>query len=230
MVAFIPGSGNMSRREVKNGRELPESQQVFRCWVEVRERANGSVRRLPLNGVAKIHIPRTKNEAQKPNEEILQLKDGTATLEAKSIQHLAAQLRLTYPDDAYERTLHWERDRESEVRRAESINKLSEILLPRAYLEALYVIQAELERAQPDSKFSDAELERAAAGRGIALIDSGEWIQRDTWVHFPSSWIRQILERFASGETSLLEERGGRVATRRRKKGATSRSANADVS
>ena len=47
--------------------------------------------------------------------------------------------------------------------------------------------------------------------RGIALIDSGKWKQRDTWVHFPSSWIRQILERFASGETSLLEESGARV-------------------
>jgi len=29
---------------------------------------------LPINGVTKIHIPRTKNEAQKPNEEILQLR------------------------------------------------------------------------------------------------------------------------------------------------------------
>lgn len=220
----------MSRREVKNGKEMRESQQVFRYWVEVRERLNGSVRHLPLNGVSKIHIPRTKKEAQKPNEEILQLKDGTATLEAKSIQDLAAQLRARYPDDAYERTLHWERDREAEVRRAEAIKKLGEILLPRAYLEALYIIQSKLEGEKPDSKISDAERERTAASRGIALIDSGKWKQRDTWVHFPSSWIRQILERFASGETSLLEESGARVATRCRKKGATSRSARASAS
>jgi hypothetical protein len=220
----------MLRREVRNGKKSPESQQVFRYWVEVRELANGSARNLPLNGVTKVHIPRTKKETQKPNEEILQLKDGSATLEANCIQDLAAQLRARYPDDAYEHTLHWRRDREAEARRAEATDKLSEILLPRAYLEALYVIQAELERPGPGSKLSDAELERAAATRGIALIDSDEWKQRDTWVHLPSSWIRQILGRFASGEVSLLEDSAARVATRRRKKRATSRSASANAS
>jgi hypothetical protein len=219
----------MSKRGAKNGRELPDRQKVFRCWVEVRERANGSARHLPINGVTKIHIPRSKKEPQKPNEEILQLRDGAATLEAKSVEDLAAQLRARYPDDAYERTLHWERDREAEVQRAEGAKKLSEILLPRAYLEALYVIQAELERAESGSKLSDAEQERAAASRGIALIDSGKWKQRDTWVHFPSSWIREILGRFASGEISLFEESAARVATRRCKKRATSRSASADA-
>jgi hypothetical protein len=208
----------MSGRAVKNGQELPESQQIFRYWVEVRESANGSARHLPLYGVTKIHIPRKKKKAQEANEEILQLKDGAATLEAKSVQDLAAQLRARYPDDAYERTLHWERDCEAEVQRAEAIKKLSEILVPRAYLEALYVIQVELEAVEPGSKLSDAELERAAATRGVALIDSGKWKQRDTWVHFPSSWIREILERVASGETALLEESAASVATRRRKK------------
>jgi len=217
----------MSSRGVSNKKELPESQQVLRCWIEVREQASGSVRHLPINQITKIHIPRTKKEAQKPSEEILQLTDGQGTLEAKSIEDLAGQLRARYPDDVYERTLHWERDREAEVRRAEAMNKLSEILLPRVYLEALYVIQTELERAEPTSNLSDVELERAAANRGIALIDSGGWKQRDTRVHFPSSWIRQMLERFASGEISLLEENSTRVAARRRKKRATSRSESA---
>jgi hypothetical protein len=84
-------------------------------------------------------------------------------------------------------------------------------------VHALYVIQAEFERPGPGSKLLDAEMERAAASRGIALIDAGEWEQRDTWVRFPSSWIRQILGRFASGEVSLLEESAAPVATRRRK-------------
>jgi hypothetical protein len=40
--------------------------------------------------------------------------------------------------------------------------------------------------------------------RGSAdFRDAGKWKQSDTWVHFPSSWIRTILERFASGETTL---------------------------
>jgi hypothetical protein len=220
----------MSKKEVKDGEESPKSQQILRCWVEVRERADGPARCLPLNGVTKIHIPRTKKEAQKPNEEILQLTDGPVILEAKSIQDLSAQLRARYPDDVYERTLHWKRDREAEVRRAEAINELSKILLPRAYLEALYVIQAELERVEPGSELSDAELERAAAKGGIALIDSGAWKQHDTGVHFPSSWIRQILQRFASGQTSILEESAARKGIRRHKKRTASRSAYANAS
>lgn len=42
------------------------------------------------------------NEAQKPTEETLQLKDGSATLDAKSLDDLATQLRERYPDEAYE--------------------------------------------------------------------------------------------------------------------------------
>lgn len=209
---------------------MPESKQIFRYWVEVREHGNGIVRHLPINGVTKIHIPRTKKEVQKPNEEILQLKDGLDTLEASNIQDLAVQLRARYPDEAYERKLHLERDREAEVQRADAINKLSEILLPRAYLEALYVIGAELERAEPGSGLSDAELEQAAASQGIALVDSGKWKQHDTLVHFPSSWIRQILEMFACGQLSLIEEPAARVAPRSRKKRATSRTASANAS
>jgi len=79
-----------------------------------------------------------------------------------------------------------ERDREAEVRRAEAINELTEILLPRAYLEALYVIQAELERAEPGS--SSQTRNWSVLPLVAALIDSGKWKQRDTWVHFPSSW------------------------------------------
>jgi len=86
------------------------------------------------------------------------------------------------------------------------MNSLAEILVPRAYLEALYVILAELEREGADPKVPDTELEREAARRGIAIIDSGKWKQRDTSIHLPPSWIRELLEKFASGEMSLLDE------------------------
>lgn len=107
---------------------LPENRRIFRYWVEVREVTDGSVRNLPLTAIAKIHIPRRKKEAQRPTEEILQLKDGSATLEAKSLDDLAAQLRDRYPDGAYERTLHQERDCEAEVRRAEALHQLAKIV------------------------------------------------------------------------------------------------------
>ena len=96
----------MRKTTEKRPLDRPRDEQIFRYWVEVLELKNGSVRILPLNAVAKIHIPRRKNEAQKPTEEILQLKDGSATLEAKSLDDIAGQLRERYPDPAYERTLH----------------------------------------------------------------------------------------------------------------------------
>jgi len=108
----------------------------------------------------------------------------------------------------------------------DAADRLAEILLPHAYLEALYVVEAELER-QGKSDVSDAVLEKAAATRGIALIDAGKWKQRDTWVHLPPSWVRQILELFIRGELSL---RGPSPTTSlrhepNRSKGRTSRTA-----
>jgi hypothetical protein len=79
--------------------------------------------------VAKVHIPRSKKETQKPTEEILRLKDGLATIEAKSLNDLAAQLRDRYPDGAYERTLHQQRDFQAEERRSEAINGLIQLIV-----------------------------------------------------------------------------------------------------
>jgi hypothetical protein len=66
--------------------------------VEVLELKNGSVRNLPLSAVWKIHNPRRKNEAQRPREDVLQMKDGSTTLEAKSLDDPASQLRQRYPE------------------------------------------------------------------------------------------------------------------------------------
>ncbi len=120
--------GTRLQTESMNSKELPENKRIFRYWVEVRDLTNGSVRNLPLTAVAKIHIPRSKKEGQRPTEEILQLKDGSATLEAKSLDDLAAQLRERYPDGAYERTLHQERNWEAEVRREEALHQLAKIV------------------------------------------------------------------------------------------------------
>jgi len=116
---------------------VPDSEQVFRYWVEVLELKNGLVRNLPLKAIAKIHIPRKKSEPQRPREEILQLTDGAETLEAKSLDDLAGQLRQRYPDETYRRTLHRERDRQAEERRAEAMNGLIRIFAEAAVEEAL---------------------------------------------------------------------------------------------
>lgn len=205
-------------QEAKKDEDVPQEEQVLRCWIEVRELANGSVRKLPLNAVTKIHLPRRKKDVRLPNEEILRLEDDGAALEARDLEDLKVQLRARYPDEAYERTLWYVRDREAEIRRKEALEKLREIFVPRVFLEALYVMLEEFERIGPDTGLPDAELEKLAARRGMELIDADRWKQRDTWCHFPPSWVRQVLEMFASGRISLLDPT---PKARSRKKGAS---------
>ena len=112
----------------KRDKKLPGSEQTFQYWVEVLELKNESVRILPLNAVAEILIPRKKSEAQKPTAEILQLKDGSATLEARSLGAVATQFRERNSDEAHERILRRKRDREAEERRANAVNMLVETL------------------------------------------------------------------------------------------------------
>lgn len=71
-------------------------EEVFRYWVEVRELATGSVRKLPLMPVRLVCL-----EGGKKNE-------------------LRARLRDKYPDAAFERTLHYVRDHEAAERREEA--------------------------------------------------------------------------------------------------------------
>lgn len=111
-----------------NDKPCTDPEQIFRYRVELRDLQSGSTRNLPLTAIARINIPRKRNEAQRPSEEILQLHDNSVIIEAMNLDDLAAQLRQKYPDEAYERTLHRERDRETERRRAEAINGLIEIL------------------------------------------------------------------------------------------------------
>lgn len=119
-----------------SGTELPENERVLRYWVEIRELRTGLVRTLPLSAVAKIPLTRPP----RPREDVLQLQDGTTTREAKSLEDLAAHLRQRYPDPEYERTLRSERDHKAEQRRAEAMNRLTELLAELAVQEALQQI------------------------------------------------------------------------------------------
>jgi len=112
--------------------------QIFRYWIEIRELASGSVRSLPLNAVVRICLAKQKkNEAPIPNEELLHLKDGAETLEAKSFDELRARLRDKYPDEAFERTLHFERDREAEERRERALDGLARLFAEKAVDEMI---------------------------------------------------------------------------------------------
>jgi hypothetical protein len=62
----------------------------------------------------------------------------------------------------------------------------------------------ELQRISPS--IANTDKEKLAAQRSIALIDAGKWKHQHTDIYIPASWVRQILERFASGEVSLLED------------------------
>ncbi len=214
--------------KTKVGQETAESKRIFRYWVKIREFASGSVRIIPLSTWTRVPIPRKANETTRQPERYLKLEDVSSIVEARDLAELVVQLRALYPDAAYERTLHWERDFEAEKRRAEAVSTLAEILLPRAYLEALYVIQGEMERGGTDPSAPDIELERLAARRGIELIDAGRWKQRDTWVHFPPSWIRQILESFVCGELSLGHPTPSIRVRKNKRMGKTSRNQSAD--
>ena len=116
---------------------LPESQHIYRYWVELRDRRDGSVRILPLSAIQRIHLTTKWNETRLPDEQVLQLQDESAVVEAKDIDDLAAQLRGKYPDDTYERFLRRERDVEGERRKAEAMDGLIEMLARAAIQDVL---------------------------------------------------------------------------------------------
>jgi hypothetical protein len=123
---------------VKRSDETSQDMRVFRYWVEIRELATGSVRTLPLTAVMRICLVRgKKNEPPPPDRELLELTDGEATLEANDLDDLRTQLREKYPDAVFERTLHYERDRDAEERREKALNGLVQLLAERAVEQAL---------------------------------------------------------------------------------------------
>lgn len=123
---------------MRRTKKTSEDKHIFRYWVEIRELASGSVRKLPLTAVLKICLARhKKNQRPVPNEELLHLQDGNETFEGKSFDELRTRLRQKYPDAAFERTLHCERDREAEERRERALNGLIELIVEQMVKEDL---------------------------------------------------------------------------------------------
>ena len=102
---------------------------ILRYWVEVRELASGSVRKLPLSAVRLICLKKgKKNEPPLPDRELLRLQDEGETWEASDFDELKIRLREKYPDATFERTLHYVRDHEAEEQRERALNGLISIL------------------------------------------------------------------------------------------------------
>ena len=124
-------------RKNKNDKQGIKSKPIFRYWIQLLDLRNGSTRDLPLKVLTRIHLLTKRSAAQLPNEQILQLEDGAAILEAKNLDELAAQLRGKYPDGSYERRLYSERDLQAEARWEHGMNQLIDIVAKSAYEELL---------------------------------------------------------------------------------------------
>jgi hypothetical protein len=86
--------------------DVTSDKRIFRYWVEVRELASGSVRKLPLTGMRLVCLARGKrNEPPVPDKELLRLTDDAETWEVETFDELRVRLRDKYPDSAFERTL-----------------------------------------------------------------------------------------------------------------------------
>jgi hypothetical protein len=86
----------------------------------------------------------------------------------------------------------------------DAADRLEEILLPYAILEAWHLIADNIEDAPADSPIPESELERTAARKAISVLDSGQWKRKDTTFYIPQSWVRQILEVHERGDLSVL--------------------------
>lgn len=129
----------MPKKSNQQEKDVPEKDRILRYRVEILELKTGSVRALPLVGMVRVSLARLKNESERPREEYLLLQDGPAPLEAKNLDNLGVQLRERYPDGEFERTLHWERDRQAEQRRAQAMNGLIQILAGAVVKEMIQV-------------------------------------------------------------------------------------------
>ena len=133
-----------------NDHDRAESERIYRYWVEIRDLREGSARNLPLHAMRLIHLGGKRGARQKPDEQMLRLDDGTAVIEAKDIDELAAQLRQKYPDNTYERRLHWERDLEAEQRRADALKSLIHLVADEVAEELLLEQVGEARKPRTD--------------------------------------------------------------------------------
>jgi hypothetical protein len=111
-----------------NDDDRPESQRIYRSWVEIRDLRDGSARTLPLRVVGLVYLGGKCGDPPTPDEQVLRLQDGATVIEATDIEALATQLRKMYPDGTHERRLHCARDLEAEHRHQDALHSLIDLL------------------------------------------------------------------------------------------------------
>jgi hypothetical protein len=120
-------------RKRKPAKKRLSDKRILRFWVEVRELASGSVRKLPLTAMRLVCLKTgKKDEPPLADREVLRLQDDEESWEAESFEEFKTRLRDKYPDAAFERTLHFERDHEAEERHERALNELISILAKKA--------------------------------------------------------------------------------------------------
>lgn len=124
---FMPSK---KKREIAKKTEL---NRLFKYWIEIRNLQDDTIQILHLTSVIKIALIKPTP----PSKRILQIKDDEGLLEAEHFEELRVQLRQRYPDQRFERTLHWERDIEAEQQRDNALHMLARFMAEAAVDEAL---------------------------------------------------------------------------------------------
>jgi hypothetical protein len=129
--------------------DRPESQRIYRYWVEIRELRDGSVLNLPLTALRLVQLDGKRAESPQPDEQRLRLHDDATVIEARDRDELAATLQSKYPDATHERRLYWERDPEAEQRYAGALDALMELVVEAVVNDVLREHDAEQREIAP---------------------------------------------------------------------------------
>jgi hypothetical protein len=121
------GTEVFRRTALKSLDERPEESRVYRYEVEIVDLPSGSSRRIALQSIRLVCLPRKKGQVVEPPVDVLRFRDGDFEIEARSFEEFRERLRAQYPDDQYERRLHMWRDREAEERHEKALEELAGI-------------------------------------------------------------------------------------------------------
>jgi hypothetical protein len=109
--------------------DVPESERRYQYEVEIKALSTGESRRIPLSVGRAISLKRLKRgEPEEPARDVFEVRVGDVVVRGYSFEEFREKLRAQYPDEAFERRLHYQRDREAEDRWRQGIRSLVSLL------------------------------------------------------------------------------------------------------